>query len=232
MLFNDVLVPPGPPPQAVLNQMWLWQVLQGLLFLTFLLCLCGDPFGALGAILMLWLARIMLRDGMYEMSRYAMAFATLCCLNFAFDMMYLVMEIGGRIQSQTAAQPVPSAHGGPAEVVYTVTTKKTPLFDAHMGIFYNLLSASMFVAPLAYGLGIYLAASAHQEMQRTLPANMFDDAADAALGGVGDGDVSAGPGQQTMSQASRSRLEPAPITHFQGRPYKLQPDEPDAAVGG
>jgi hypothetical protein len=234
MVLSDFNVPAGPPPQAVLNQKLLWQVLCVLLFLLFVLCLLGvDISGALLSGLMLWVACIMLRDGMHEMSRYALVFGILCCLNFFFDMLPLLTEISGRIQSNTTAQTEVGPNGQP-EIVYTVTTKKTPLFDWHLGFVYNVQSLTMFVAPITYALGIYLAFSAHAEIQRLFP---FDEYAAAgmvrgnvmrqhlAASGIDEDtlDVSSGPPE--TSGAPGPRHQPETITHFQGRSYKLEPPD-------
>jgi len=105
MLWADVLTPPGPPPQVVLNQRWLWSLLMLLLVLNFVLCLLGvDVSGALLSALMLWLELVMIKDGMLEIGRYALVYAILCALNFCFNLVPLLTEFNGRIQSQTEAE--------------------------------------------------------------------------------------------------------------------------------
>merc|ERR1719446_1036113 len=100
-----MLMPTGPPPQAVLDQRWLWQILIMLLAITFMVRLIGlDVAGALLSGLMLCFGVIVTRDGMQEMSKYALVYAVLCGLNFFFDILPLITELGGRVSRQT--QPV------------------------------------------------------------------------------------------------------------------------------
>merc|ERR1719157_428377 len=113
----------GPPPQAILNQRWLWQILLVLLSLSFVLRFIGlDIPGALLTGLMLCFVVIMTRDGMQELSRYALVFAVLCGLNFFFDILPLLTELGGRVQRTT--EPLKTvSHGGIEQTTYTLTVK-------------------------------------------------------------------------------------------------------------
>jgi len=223
-------------PQAVVNQKPLWQLLLVLLFLTFILCLLGvDISGALLSGLTLWVACLMLRDGMTELSRYAMCFGMVCCLCLLFDILPLLTEITGRVQSQTQATPT-IGPDGQEEIRYTVTTKKTPLFDLKMGFVYNVQSVTLFVSPVAYGLGMYLAMTAHQELQRLHPA-FNEDLAEAGIGAMGmRGARGAGPiiprqpaedGSLTDARARQEAV--GQVQPFQGRAYKL--DWPEEAGG-
>eukprot|EP00411_Alexandrium_monilatum_P094359 CAMPEP_0175755890 /NCGR_PEP_ID=MMETSP0097-20121207/63638_1 /TAXON_ID=311494 /ORGANISM="Alexandrium monilatum, Strain CCMP3105" /LENGTH=92 /DNA_ID=CAMNT_0017064969 /DNA_START=28 /DNA_END=303 /DNA_ORIENTATION=+ len=91
MLSPEMLMPTGPPPQAVLDQRWLWSLLMLLLGLTFVMRLIGlDIAGALLTGLMLCFGIIMTRDGMQEMAKYALVYAVLCGLNFFFDILPLI----------------------------------------------------------------------------------------------------------------------------------------------
>jgi len=87
-----------PPPQALLDQRWLWNLLLILLGGTFVLRLIGlDIAGALLSGLMLCFGIIMMRDGMQEISKYALVYAVLCGFNFFFDILPLISELGGRV---------------------------------------------------------------------------------------------------------------------------------------
>lgn len=192
--------------------------------------MAGDLFAALGSLLMFWLACIMLRDGMQELSKYACVYAMLCSMNFFFDLLYLVTEFPGRIESTTQAHQMP-VPGGANEVVYTVKSTKTPMFDATMGLMYNLQSLALILAPLTYGLGLYLSWSAHQEIEQqwqgmgplTLNAGDF---ADIAAGGPPLPTAQPASSQEPSANQRdrRARQEPA-LQPFQGRSYKL--DEAD-----
>jgi hypothetical protein len=166
---------------------------------------------------------IMTRDGMQEISRYALVFAVLCGLNFFFDVLPLLTELAGRVQSKTV--PVTAeTETGLRRTVYTVTVKTTPFFDVHEGLIYNMQSFGMLLSPVCMALGVYLSISAHNEFQRSMPG-FFDD------GFMESGGV---PPRQT---ADREPLNPngrdnetpnvnghAPGTNFanfQGRAHKL-----------
>mmetsp|Transcript_41759 Transcript_41759/g.66693 ORF Transcript_41759/g.66693 Transcript_41759/m.66693 type:complete len:222 (+) Transcript_41759:71-736(+) len=214
MVLAEMLPAQGPPPQALLNQKWLWHTLCVLFLLVTIICLLGVMVSeALMSALMLWLACIMLHDGMHEMPRYAFVYGLLCCLNFFFDMLPLLTELNGRIQSQTEETTEVGPNGVP-EIVYVVTTRKTPLFDGKLGLTYNLQTIAMFIMPITYGLGIYLGFSAHASIQQTM-----DDLA------MGNALPRAGPLVQTLNEAQQA-APAAPrantIEYFQGRSYKLE----------
>lgn len=216
-----MLVVPGPPPQSVLNQRWLWQLLIVLLFVTFMLCLAGvDVSGALLSALMLWLAIIITRDGMSELSRYALVFAILCFLNLVFEVLPLLTEFNGRIQSTTHAHEVPGPKGE-SNYVYTVATKRTPLFDWSQGFVYNVQSLEMFVAPLTYALGVYLSVTAHQEIQLAGGPALDNDMALNVGGGPLGGPALLPPGDDGGTQRRARDSVSQRVNHFQGRCYKL-----------
>eukprot|EP00747_Dinoflagellata_sp_TGD_P090371 gnl/TRDRNA2_/TRDRNA2_164681_c0_seq1.p1 gnl/TRDRNA2_/TRDRNA2_164681_c0~~gnl/TRDRNA2_/TRDRNA2_164681_c0_seq1.p1 ORF type:complete len:239 (+),score=43.50 gnl/TRDRNA2_/TRDRNA2_164681_c0_seq1:179-895(+) len=175
LLSPDFAVPSGPPPQAVLDQRWLWQVLKGLLCVTFVLRMVGlDIAGGLLTGLMLCFAIIMTRDGMSEMARYALVYAVLCGLNFFFDILPLLTELGGRVTKET--EPVRSIeHKGIEQTTYTLTVKTTPFFDRTQGIVYNMQSTAMIVSPVCMMIGVYLAVTAHNEFQRTVQMPFADE---------------------------------------------------------
>lgn len=234
MFSPEMLMPTGPPPQAVLNQRYLWQVLLSFLGITFVLRLIGlDIAGALLSGLMLCFGVIMLRDGMAEMAKYALVFAVLCGLNFFFDILPLITELGGRVSRHT--QPVSSqaGPGGEQKTTYTLTTKTTPFFDSSQGFIYNAQSLAMVLSPLCMALGVYLSITAHNEIQRSTP-QFFDDpdfadlgraqvpapGAPRSLGGsAGPTPRSGGSGANTQPGTQRNRA--GEFEHFQGQAHKL-----------
>lgn len=224
MLFPtpDMIIPPGPPPQAILNQRWLWHILLMLLGMCFIVRFIGlDIPGALLSGLMFCFAVIMTRDGMVEISRYALVFAVLCGLNFFFDVLPLLTELAGRVQSRTVPVSTQSSTGI-LRTVYTVTVKTTPFFDLQEGLIYNMQSFGMLLSPLCMALGVYLSISAHNEFQRSMPT-LFDD------GFMEAGGVQARQPIQDRepSRAIGQERDHAPLggqnsfNHFQGRGHKL-----------
>jgi len=243
-LSSDLLMPLGPPPQVVLDQRWIWQLLLCLLSLVFTLRLIGlDIAGALLTGLMLCFVIIMIRDGMQDLSKYALVYAVLCGLNFFFDLLPLVTELGGRI-SRTA-EPGPGAviDEGTRQDVYTLTTKVTPFFAWEEGIIYNAQSLSMILSPFCMALGAYLSIYAHGEIQRQIQGILAEDYEDfaralprhqalllqqqqAALGSLptgprnrgsgaaaGEGEPIRRPGDPTSARTTFER--------FSGTPHKL-----------
>merc|ERR1719359_2123835 len=166
---------------------------------------------------MLCFGIIMTRDGMQEMSRYALVFAVLCSLNFFFDLLPLLTELGGRVQSKT----VPVSSGGEGrlrQTVYTVTVKTSRFFDVQEGFTYNVQSLGMLLSPLCMALGTYLSLSAYNEFQRGMPAFLDEDyeATEALTGRAPDAEEGNAPRQTAPQGNSRSSVH-----HFQGRSYKL-----------
>mmetsp|Transcript_25924 Transcript_25924/g.56296 ORF Transcript_25924/g.56296 Transcript_25924/m.56296 type:complete len:252 (-) Transcript_25924:102-857(-) len=169
LLSPDLSLPMGPPPQAVLDKRWLWQLLIFLLAVTFGLRLIGlDIPGALLSGLMLCFAVVMSRDGMQEMPKYALVYAVLSGLNFFFDILPLITELGGRV-SRTTEPGQSTTAGGIRQTSYTMTTKITPFFDYEEGLIYNVQSSAMLMSPVCMALGVYLSITAHNEIQRHSP---------------------------------------------------------------
>eukprot|EP00403_Amphidinium_massartii_P040220 CAMPEP_0178445460 /NCGR_PEP_ID=MMETSP0689_2-20121128/40177_1 /TAXON_ID=160604 /ORGANISM="Amphidinium massartii, Strain CS-259" /LENGTH=216 /DNA_ID=CAMNT_0020070009 /DNA_START=111 /DNA_END=757 /DNA_ORIENTATION=+ len=213
MLFSpDMLVPTGPPPQAIIDDRWLWQILLFLLGLTLALRLIGlDVAGALLAGLMLCFGFIMIRDGMQEISKYALVYAVLCGLNFFFDILPLLTEIGGRVTRET--EPVETGdtqvdgNGEVQSTMYRLTIRTTPFIDFSQGIVYNAQSFAMIVSPIAMALGVYLSMSAHNEIQRHAPPIFDDDLQAFAL-----------PARQPQGQRQdRERRTRSPDSEPEGR---------------
>jgi len=176
MFSPEMLIPMGPPPQAVLDQRFLWHVLQFLFGVSLVLRLLGlDIAGALLSALMLSISVIMTRDGMTEMGKYALVFAILCALNFFFDVLPLILDLGGRVSRHTTPISSSTSEDGARTVTYKLTTKTTPFFDLSQGFRYNAQSAAMLVSPLAMALGVYLAITAHNQIQAQSQQPLLDD---------------------------------------------------------
>merc|ERR1719329_1810104 len=118
----------------------------------------------------------MVRDGMQQMSKYSLVYAVLCALNFFFDLLPLLTELGGRIQRASEPGETYTADGI-SRTTITITVRKTPFFDEGMGLAYNAQSLAMLVSPIAMALGTYLAICAHNET-----AMLWDD--DEDFGGA------------------------------------------------
>lgn len=230
MFFSDPYVPVGPPPQALLDQRWLWNVFIFLLSVTFLLRLLGvDIAGTLLSGLMLCFAIIMVQDGMHEMGKYAVIFAVLCALNFFFDFIPLITELGGRVSRHRHAFASKHQSDGTLRTYYTIETKTTPFFDPSEGFFYNVQSSALVLSPVTMVLGLILAWKAHQEIQRHAQplwedgAYAVDVAAEPAVVGAGDG-AQAGGAEQLLRRTGAQDGRPTPqqtFERFTGQPYKL-----------
>lgn len=226
LLSAELLLPVGPPPQAVLDQHTSWQCMLALLAVTLVLRLVGlDVAGALLSGLMLCFGIIMTRDGMQEMAKYALVYAVLCGLNFFFDILPLITELGGRVNRSTQPGPTATDKHGTRQTSYTLTTRTTPFFDREQGLVYNVQSLAMILSPLSMALGVYLSISAHNEIQRYIPFITDDDADElgrAFLPPTGSGvrgimgPRSRGAGSNQPRPGGRESLE-----HFTGTGHKL-----------
>lgn len=236
MLFSpDTLLPTGPPPQAVLDQRWLWQVLLFLLGVTLVLRLIGlDVAGALLTALMLYFGVVMTRDGMQEMAKYAIVYAMLCGLNFFFDVLPLITELGGRVSKTTEPVSSTTSPDGVQKTTYTLTTETTPFFDPSQGFVYNAQSCAMITSPICMALGWYLATSAHNEMQRHTPEFFQDDVmvgpglagpggrGYGAAGGAAGGRPDREPGGAVGRVSARSSAARDTFERFQGQAHTLE----------
>lgn len=243
MLFPvaDLAMPQGPPPQGIIDKKWLWHLLIVVLTLCFLLRFVGlDIPGALLSGLMLCFAVIMTRDGMQETLRYALVFAVLCFLNFFFDLLPLMTELGGRVQSKTVPLTSHSESGGARQTEYKMVVTTRPFFDNAEGFLYNVQSFSMVLSPIAMALGCYLAVSAHLEAQRVMPDFFDGDFREEGLVGLlprtgnaggnpaqmarnrGAANEPTAPEDRPASSADTNRNQ-AGANYFQGRAYKLGP---------
>lgn len=223
MLFStEMMAPTGPPPQGVLDQSWLWKSLMLLLGFTFVLRLIGlDIAGSLLTGLMLCIGVIMLRDGMREMGKYALVYAVLCGLNFFFDILPLITELGGRVTRTKEPVGATSDKDGIQQTTYTLTTKVTPFFDPTQGLVYNVQSLAVIMSPLCMALGIYLSVSAHNEIHRSAPQLLEQD-----FGSFSSGPA-VGPGQQQAMPPQQPPTIPADA----GPGHRLWGNEPVPGAG-
>lgn len=161
-----VSVPRGPPPQAVLEKRSLWILLLLLLTATSLLEFSTmDIAGGLLTALMLFMACMMVTDGMAELQRYALAFSMLCMLCLFFNTVPLLSSLGGR--SEVWVQPIDRrSFQDELRITYTTVIKTTPFFDSRRDYAYNGGSLAMILSPLSMLLGAYLAGGAHVELQQ------------------------------------------------------------------
>lgn len=224
MLFSpDTLVPTGPPPQSVLEQRLLWQVLLALLGLTLVLRLIGlDLAGALFTAIMLYVGVVMTRDGMEEIAKYVVLYAMLCGLCLFFDLLPLIAEIGGRV-SETQEPIYSKTQDGSQVTTYKQTTQTTPFFDASQGFLYNVQSCAMIASPISMALGWYLAVSAHSDMLRLSPELVQGTAGPAW---AGHGGLAAGgfPGWEPRGtvESLSARTSAAREERFQGQAHTLE----------
>jgi len=187
-----------------------------------------DIAGALLTMLMLCFGVIMLRDGMAEMANYALVYTMLCGLNFFFDILPLITELGGRTTRSTAPVGMSTDIHGVKETTFTLTTKTTPFFDREEGLIYNVQSLAMIVSPICMALGGYLAFTAHTEMQlRDGPMPALDSdlvefgrQPPAPTPGGRSRSATIGSGPSTSSRA-HSTLVRESFERFQGTGHKL-----------
>lgn len=222
MLFSpELLLPVGRPPQEVLDQYSSWKFMLALLAITLILRLIGlDVAGALLTGLMLCFGIVMTRDEMQEMTKYALVYAVLCGLNFFFDILPLVTELGGRVTRSTEPGPTATDNHGTRQTSYTLTTRTTPFFDREQGLIYNVQSLAMILSPLSMALGVYLSLSAHNEIHRGI--SYLDDESDDIVRPMFHQMGSRGTLHRNRGGANNGfRGGQAPVEHFSGTAHKL-----------
>mmetsp|Transcript_32789 Transcript_32789/g.78424 ORF Transcript_32789/g.78424 Transcript_32789/m.78424 type:complete len:233 (+) Transcript_32789:134-832(+) len=170
LVAPELMMHVGPPPQEVLDQVWLWKLLMAGFTLVFILQVVAlDVAGALLTGLLLGFGWIMLRDGMTEMAKYALIYAVLCGLNFFFEVLPLISEISGRVTRRAELATPTIEVNGTRVTTYTLATQTHPFFDPPLGLAYNAESLAMLLGPACMGLGTYLSISAHNGIQRLTP---------------------------------------------------------------
>lgn len=230
LLSTEQWLQAGPPPQEILDQIWLWKLLiVGFCVILLLKIIVIDIAGALLTSLLLGFATLMLRDGMQDMPKYALIYAVLCGLNFLFDLLPLLNELCGRTARDSEVKRWPGHFNGTYVTQYTVTTKVTSFFDPRLGFVYNVESVAMLLEPIFMALGCYLASSAHSEIQRVFPSAVPDDFPDnsVVMNSARPSPVhearlrSIIMDRQSSSEESNPSYGQDTFLHFQGSAYKL-----------
>lgn len=224
LVSPDLMVQLGPPPQEILDQQWLWKVLMiGFSGVLILQLIAVDVAGAMLTGLLLAFGWVMLKDGMCEMPKYALIYAVLCGLNFFFEILPLFSELNGRVTRRVELASPPSYVNGTRMTTYTLATQTSSFFAPSQGVAYNAESASLLLGPLCMGLGTYLAANAHNEMQRYMPMSM-DDWDEPPLVSMPSGSDNR-PSSSTMRSRERESREETggreAYLHFTGTSHKL-----------
>mmetsp|Transcript_96649 Transcript_96649/g.171898 ORF Transcript_96649/g.171898 Transcript_96649/m.171898 type:complete len:234 (+) Transcript_96649:113-814(+) len=232
MVFPDIAASQGPPPQAVLDKRPWWTILLVLLAATtFMRFITLDVVGGILSALMLFLASMMVAEGMIDMSRYAMAFSMLCLLCLFFDLVPMLSCINGR--SEVTVEPGEQVRDGhEVRISYTTVIKTSPFFDSSQGFLYNGASVAMILSPITMLLGSYLATHAHVELQRSITPIMGDSAEDRSWFGESVvAERAAGPtlrGMQNrlLSSTTGTESDAGPagnLLRFVGRSHRLSP---------
>lgn len=227
LLSPELLVVPGPPPQAVLDQKPLWRILYFLLGITFVLRMVGlDIAGALLSAVMFCFAVLCTRDGLADLCRYALIYGVLSLMNLVFDLLPLLYCWSGRMESQVT----PMDPAGDERAAYTVTTESHPFFDFSQGIAYNAQSVAMITSPIAMLLGAYLGISAHNEVHRL---GILDEDVDFYQGRGPGGQFTLAAGQRALETGNAAAAANASMRYgslpggptgarrFEGTSYKL-----------
>lgn len=222
----------GPPPQAILDMLWLWKLLMASFCVVLVLALLvHDIPGVLLIACLLWFGWNMLRDGMQELPKYALIYAMLCGLCFLFDCLAFLNELAGRY-ARTPERNMLRLHviyGLPVPE-HMVTTTMTSFFDLSQGFAYNVQSVLMILRPCLMCLGCYLGTSAHHALHSYFPT--------AEIGGFREDAIVMNSASLTAFQEARLRSnvmeqplgqEGTPASarssinlHFQGSSYRLQ----------
>jgi len=218
---SDMMIARLPPPQAVVDQQWLWHILLMLLGSCSVLRFLGlDIAGALLSGLMLGIAAVMMKNGMTEMGKNTVMFSVLSALNFLLDIFPLIVDLSGHISWQMQPIQAATSPDGTSKVQYTITTLATPFFDSAKGFHYNIQSLAMVTSPATMALGIYLSISAHNEIRAQ--AQMLLDEGMADLNNLispeGAGSLAAAV---SAVQQPDSGQQNGHIDSFQGQSHKL-----------
>lgn len=162
-------------------------------------------------------AVLMNRDGMVELAKYALVYGILSLLNLLFDLLPLALALSGRAETEVTDFVTDS----PTTQSFTVTATSHPFFDRSQGLKYNALSLAMISSPCAMLLGGYLAASAHNEIQRTSSA-FFDDDVGAAGDALAARQMITAYGSLARAHPQRDPAAPQnQLQRFTGTAHKL-----------
>merc|ERR1719433_814051 len=107
-------------------------------------------------------------------------FGLMCFMQAVFELIPLLMSIGGRTTRTTEVSREGGQHSGGMQgghgthtvsQTYTTTIKTTPFFDESLGWHYNFQSWMMIIAPIVMFLAAWLANVTYQ----AYPRSLFDD---------------------------------------------------------
>ncbi|CAL1159456.1 unnamed protein product [Cladocopium goreaui] len=220
-MLSDLAVglPHGPPPQAILEKRHWWTGLLVLLIVTALFEFSTlDVVGGMLTALMLFLACMMLADGMAELPRYALAFSMLSMLCLFFEMVPLLSSIGGR--SEVSVEPVDrTTSKNELRITYTTIIKTTPFFDRTKNYIYNGGSVAMILSPVTMLLGAYLAGQAHVELQSNETRDPSPNLTFEASRNANNRTVA-----RIRFQQPSSATETSSNQRFSGPSHRLEPD--------
>mmetsp|Transcript_14773 Transcript_14773/g.29123 ORF Transcript_14773/g.29123 Transcript_14773/m.29123 type:complete len:258 (+) Transcript_14773:70-843(+) len=133
--------------------------------------------GFIALVIGIW-AWCMVKDNCKGMTQSCMfSFGLMCFMQAVFELIQLLMNVGGRVQRTTEVTGDPHAggsmhHGGhgthTVSRTYTTTIRKTPFFDESQGWHYNFQSYMMIAAPIVMFLAAWLAHATYQAYPRSL----------------------------------------------------------------
>eukprot|EP00929_Paragymnodinium_shiwhaense_P079645 TRINITY_DN41522_c0_g2_i1.p1 TRINITY_DN41522_c0_g2~~TRINITY_DN41522_c0_g2_i1.p1 ORF type:complete len:170 (-),score=34.79 TRINITY_DN41522_c0_g2_i1:185-694(-) len=161
--------------------------------------------------------------------QYCLVYTVLCGLNFFFDALPLVTEVGGRVSRTTTPVNVTTSQHV-TQTTWEITTEVTPFFDRNEGFMYNVQSAAMIVSPLTLALGLYVSMVVSTEIAAVLEnmppgagaelerdANAADGEASAATRPANDSST----GRTSRTSRSPTTLARQTFERFLGRGQKL-----------
>lgn len=191
-----------------------------------------DVVGGILCLLLLFVAYMIIYDGMQNAGRFSLLFGMLCGLNFLFYFVPFISNvIAGRSESHLT--PVEATnHNGEHELTYVITVKTYAFFDLAHGWLYNLQSLGMLMMPFCMLYGFYLGLSAHVETRRSALSG-FEHDTDSEYGfAESEGDQlnasfseDTSPGMLAASYGAISNATQLhgnkPVSFFTGKAHKL-----------
>lgn len=119
----------------------------------------------------------MVKDDCQNMSQYCMfTFGMMCAMQTIFELIPLLMSLGGRTTRSTEVHPLETSGGGvqgghgtqTVTQSYSTTVKTTPFLDDSLGWHYNFQSYMMIITPIVMLLGALLAKATYENYPRSL----------------------------------------------------------------
>lgn len=212
-----LLMLPGVTPPSVLAKLPLWYFYVALLaIVTIMKLLTLDVAGTLIQCLMLFVAWLIVRDRMQDAPKYIVGYTILCILEFIFDVVPLILSIGGR-SSITVEPGYATSYEGIEQTTYTRTVHNTSFFDPRQSLLYNVKGATMITSSVCMSLGIYLSCRAQCAIQMAAGEQIRHDQEH------GDGATAPPSGaNQERSPQARPRTQ-SDYSQFFGTGHKLSP---------